>query len=76
MGEREGRGVLLYLLLDVATDEEARAVADKLGAAMGEVDGRFVGYAVSDVEPISLTFEEEASGPDTGAPPGDMRREQ
>ncbi len=62
MGEREGRGVLLYLLLDVATDEEARAVADKLGTAMGDVDGRFVGYAVSDFEPITLTFEEEQDG--------------
>ena len=60
MVAREGRGVLLYLLLDVASDGEARGVAEKLGEAMGEVDPRFVGYAVSDVEPVELTFEEES----------------
>ena len=65
MAEREGRGVLLYLLLDVATDEEARDLAEKLGGAMGEVDERFVGYTVSDVEPITLTFEEEQDGIET-----------
>ena len=59
MEGREGRGVVLYLLLDVASDGEAREVADKLGAAMGEVDERFVGYAISDVEPVELTFEDE-----------------
>ena len=62
MEGREGRGVLLYLLLDVATDEAARDLAERLGQAMGEVDERFVGYAVSDVEPVELTFEDEAEG--------------
>ncbi len=59
MEGREGRGVVLYLLLDVASDGEAREVAEKLGTAMGEVDERFVGYAISDVEPVELTFEDE-----------------
>ena len=62
MEGREGRGVLLYLLLDVATDEAARDLAERLGQAMGEVDERFVGYAVSSVEPVELTFEDEAEG--------------
>ncbi len=61
MEGREGRGVVLYLLLDVASDGEAREVAEKLGTAMGEVDDRFVGYAISDVEPVELTFEDEAA---------------
>lgn len=66
MAEREGRGVLLYLLLDVASDEEAREVAEKLGTAMGELDERFVGYAISDVEPVELTFADEEG--EDGAP--------
>ncbi len=69
MEGREGRGVLLYLLLDVATDEAARDLAERLGQAMGEVDERFVGYAVSDVEPIELTFEDEAEGDGVGSRP-------
>ena len=67
-GRREGRGVLLYLLLDVANDGEATDLAEKLGAAMAEVDERFVGYAVSDVEPVELTFEEEGSADVGGSP--------
>ena len=63
MEGREGRGVLLYLLLDVATDDDARGLAGRLGAAMGEVDDRFVGYAVSNVEPVELTFEVEDEAP-------------
>ena len=59
MEGREGRGVLVYLLLDVATDAAARELAEKLGEAMAEVDEQFVGYAVSDAEPVELTFEDE-----------------
>ena len=69
MEGREGRGVVLYLLLDVASDAEARAVAEKLGTAMGEVDERFVGYAISDVEPVELTFEDEEVGGEVGPTP-------
>lgn len=58
---REGRGVLLYLLLDVGSDDEARRLADTLGGAMAEVDERFVGYALSEVEPVRLTFQPEAA---------------
>ena len=69
MGEREGRGVLLYLLLDVASDEQARDLATALGEAMADVDERFVGYAVSEVEPVQLTFEAEGGGAVNGALP-------
>jgi hypothetical protein len=62
MDGREGRGVLVYLLLDVASDGEARELAEKLGGAMGEVDDSFVGYAVSAIEPVELTFEAEGAG--------------
>ena len=61
MDKREGRGVLLYVLLDVGSDEEATAVAERLGEAMANVDDRFVGYAVSSVEPVELTFEAEGA---------------
>ena len=74
MAEREGRGVLLYLLLDVTTDDEARNVAQKLGTAMGEVDERFVGYAISAVEPIELTFEDEDDGTAAERPQPGARR--
>ncbi len=72
MGEREGRGVLLYLLLDVASDEQARDLAAALGDAMADVDERFVGYAVSEVEPVQLTFEAEGGSADndTSSPRG------
>ena len=72
MDGREGRGVLLYLLLDVSSDDAARDLADELGRAMEVVDERFVGYAVSDVEPVELTFEDEAgdSGADDRSRPG------
>ena len=69
MEGREGRGVLVYLLLDVATDAGARELAEKLGEAMGEVDERFVGYAVSDVEPVELTFEDEGDRGEVEVPP-------
>ena len=69
MEGREGRGVLVYLLLDVATDAAARELAEKLGEAMAEVDERFVGYAVSDVEPVELTFEDEGDRGRVEVPP-------
>lgn len=62
MTEREGRGVMLYLLLDVANDAEARQVGDKLGLLLGELDEHVIGYALGEVEPIDLTFEEEDEG--------------
>lgn len=58
MPEREGRSVLLYILLDVPADDEARELADELGRALGEADERFVGYAVGSVEPVQLTFDD------------------
>jgi hypothetical protein len=61
MDKREGRGVLLYVLLDVGSDEEATSVAERLGEAMADVDDRFAGYAVSSVERVELTFEAEGS---------------
>jgi len=62
MDRREGRGVLLYLLLDVDSDEAAGELAAKLGDAMRDVDDRFVGYAISQVEPVELTFEATEEG--------------
>lgn len=73
MEGREGRGVLLYLLLDVGGDDEARAVAEKLGGAMAEIDERFVGYALSAIEPIALGFEADA-GEGAIDPAGDRPR--
>ena len=69
MEGREGRGVLLYLLLDVGSDEEAQRVAETLGEAMAEIDERFVGYAISQVEPVELSFEEENEASSTEALP-------
>ncbi|HET7094542.1 MAG TPA: hypothetical protein VFI22_13710 [Thermomicrobiales bacterium] len=60
MEEREGRGLVLYVLLDVATDPDARAVGERLGAMLGELDERVIGFALGDVEPIDLTFEDES----------------
>jgi hypothetical protein len=65
---REGRGVLVYLLLDVATDDDATDLTETLAKVMGEADGRFVGYALSQVEPVELTFEGEEDGGEGGLP--------
>ncbi len=58
MTEREGRGVMLYLLLDVPSDDEAREIGDELGQLLGGFDDRVIGYALGEVEPVDLTFEE------------------
>lgn len=68
MEGREGRGVLVYLLLDVATDDEARDLTESLAETMGKADDRFVGYALSQVEPVELTFEDEDGGAEGGSP--------
>ena len=73
MGECEGRGVLLYPLLDVATDEQARDLAEALGEATTDIDERFVGYAVSEVEAVQLTFEAEEGDADGSRPPRGRR---
>src|SRR3712207_2509948 len=56
MEEREGRSVLLYVLLDVSSDDEAAAAAEELGQTLAGADDRVVGYAVGSVEVVQLTF--------------------
>lgn len=66
MVDRVGRGVLLYVLLDVEDDEAAHELAHRLGEAMGAADERFVGYSVGEIEPVELTFDEEDGGNGAG----------
>lgn len=66
MVDRVGRGVLLYVLLDVDDDAAAHDLAHRLGEAMAATDERFVGYSVGEVESVELTFDEEEGGNGAG----------